>query len=386
MKKGWTTVALGDLMPKRGSIDPRRSPDEEFSLLSIPAFDSGAPERVLGCEVGSTKQVVEPGDVLLSKIVPHIRRAWIVPQGTRPCIGSSEWIVFCEPHAHPGYLRHLLISDRFHQSFMQTVAGVGGSLLRARPAHVAKIQVPLPPLEEQRRIAAILDKADDLLAKRRAALAHLDTLTQAIFIDMFGDPVANPRGWVVHDLGDVLSDLQYGPRFYDDSYSDHGVPIVRITDVDDAGELNYPAMPRMNLPADKVRKHRLRAGDILFARSGSVGKVAVIAAGDPECIAGAYFVVLRTSIEVDPMYLRGFLRSEPLRLLIAARSRQAAQPNFSGPAIRRLRVPVPPAELQRQFTSVIRRLRSMGGQFNSGLEEAMSLARGLQARAFRGEL
>ena len=194
-------VPLGELMAaKTGSVDPSKFQDEAFDLYSVPAFDRGAPEVADGSAIGSAKQVVEPQDVLLSKIVPHIRRAWVVGEGRgRRLIASGEKIVFRSPRAEPGYLRQVLRSDPFHVQFMQTVAGVGGSLLRARPAQVAQISIPLPPLPEQRRIAAILDQADALRAKRRQALAQLDSLTQSIFIEMFGDPASNPMGWP--DLG-----------------------------------------------------------------------------------------------------------------------------------------------------------------------------------------
>lgn len=204
-----SVVRLGQIMPPRlGSVDPSLFPDEEFELYSIPAFDVGAPELIPGSAIGSAKQVVRPGDVLLSRIVPHIRRAWVVgPERGRRIIASGEWIVFRGNGVEPSYLRHLLVGDAFHAEFMRTVSGVGGSLLRARPAYVAEIEVPLPPVEEQQRIAAILDQADALRAKRRAALAHLDTLAQSIFLDIFGDPATNPKGWPVRRLDQVTECL-----------------------------------------------------------------------------------------------------------------------------------------------------------------------------------
>ena len=117
---GMTAVAvpLGELMlSKKRSVDPRKFPSEQFELFSIPAFDVGAPETVCGSEVGSSKQVLERHDVLLSRIVPHIRRSWVVePSSERRKIGSSEWIVFRSDRFEPRYLRHVLTSDRFHQA------------------------------------------------------------------------------------------------------------------------------------------------------------------------------------------------------------------------------------------------------------------------------
>lgn len=201
------TVPLGSLMAtKSGSVDPSRFATETFDLYSIPAYDRGEPDVAVGSAIGSSKQTVAPGDVLLSRIVPHIRRAWVVGRGRgRRTIASGEWIVFRSDKIYPAYLRHVLVGDPFHAQFMNTVAGVGGSLVRARPTHVAKITIPLPPLPEQRRIAGILDQADILRVQRRAALAQLDSIIRPIFLDMFGDPILNPHQWPVAKLGTVGS-------------------------------------------------------------------------------------------------------------------------------------------------------------------------------------
>jgi type I restriction enzyme S subunit len=125
-------IAVGEIMlSKSGSVDPSNFPDEAFDLYSIPAYDAGQPEVVLGREIGSAKQVVQPGDTLLSRIVPHIRRAWVVGNNRgRRIIASGEWIVFRSDRFNPSYLSHLLIAEPFYARFMQTVSGVGGSLLK----------------------------------------------------------------------------------------------------------------------------------------------------------------------------------------------------------------------------------------------------------------
>jgi type I restriction enzyme, S subunit len=200
------------MVQKAGSIDPAKYPDEEFELYSIPAFDNKKPETLMGRDIGSVKQVVVPGDVLLSRIVPHIRRAWVVQQdrGHR-LIASGEWIIFRSAQFDPSYLRHFLVGDAFHQKFMQTVAGVGGSLLRARPAHVATIALPMPPLAAQCRIAAILDQSEAIVLKRETAVQKAGELLQCVILNLCGDPASNRKGWPVRTIGE-LCEVKGGKR------------------------------------------------------------------------------------------------------------------------------------------------------------------------------
>jgi len=156
------------------TVDPRTAPDEIFELWSIPAFDAGRPELLRGGEIGSQKKVVSPGDVLLSRIIPHIRRGWVVRENSdaRRQIASTEWIVFSSAEVVPGFLRQLLVSDFFHVSFMQTITGVGGSLSRANPGAVGEIKIPLPPLPVQKEIVAEIEGYQKVINGARAVLDH----------------------------------------------------------------------------------------------------------------------------------------------------------------------------------------------------------------------
>jgi type I restriction enzyme, S subunit len=275
---------------------------------------------------------------------------------------------------------------RRNRSLLESL-GNGATFKEISKKTTSAVPIGLPPIEEQRRIAAILDAADALRAKRRQALAKLDTLTQSIFIDMFGDPVTNPMGWQNPGVEGSLECLTYGHRFYDETYSQEGTRVVRITDLDEAGNLNFDSMPRMSLTDDDRLKYRVRPGDILFARSGAtVGKVALIRTGDPECIAGAYFVWMRFTDSVRPEYARAVLTSKPVRAMIARKSRQAAQQNFSGPAIKRLPMPSPPIALQDEFDAAVAGVRTQFEGLNQGMKRLDALFTSLQQRAFRGEL
>ena len=166
-------VPVGDFLREDvETVDPRNNPEEVFDLWSIPAHDNGRPEVVTGGQVGSHKKLVRPGDILLSKIVPHIQRSRVVFDSTNDnrIIASTEWIVFSSTLVNPLFLREVLTSEFFHRRFMETITGVGGSLARANPKAVSKIKIPFPPLGEQRKIAEILRTWDEAIETAEAEL------------------------------------------------------------------------------------------------------------------------------------------------------------------------------------------------------------------------
>lgn len=175
---GWTELRLGEIAARTSNVDPSKSPAEIFELYSVPSFSQQQPEVAQGTEIKSAKQSVQPCDVLLCKIVPHINRVWVVGDRTdKRQIASGEWIVFRDHGCDPHYLRYCLTERSFRGKFMQTVSGVGGSLMRARPSQVAEIEVPLAPLPEQRRIVA---KIDSLIGKSKRARDHLDHIPRLV--------------------------------------------------------------------------------------------------------------------------------------------------------------------------------------------------------------
>jgi hypothetical protein len=212
-------VPVGRFM-KEGvkTVDPRNSPGEVFELWSIPAFDAGKPELLRGVEIGSQKKLVAPGDVLLSRIIPHIRRGWVVQENGegRRQIASTEWIVFSSEEVVPGFLCKLLVSDFFHASFMQTITGVGGSLSRANPGAVGEIRIPLPPLAVQKEIVAEIEGYQKVINGARAVL---DNYRPHIPID--------PE-WPMVALGEVCT-FKNGLNF---TQGEDGIPI-RIVGVKD---------------------------------------------------------------------------------------------------------------------------------------------------------
>lgn len=336
------------------------------------------------------EQMLAEGDILVSSANSWnlVGKCSWIPRLEQPSsFGGFVSVLRAKPdRVEPRFLYRWFSWDRT-QALLRSFGQKTTNISNLNIERCLNLNLCLPPLPEQRRIAAILDQAEALRAKRREALAQLDELQRAIFMEMFGDPVTSPKGCVSSTLGDCVEEMQYGPRFYNEAYSEEGIRIVRITDLNTAGSLDFDAMPRMDVDAETQTKFVLSAGDIVFARTGAtVGKVALMREGDPPCIAGAYFIRMRFQKHIIPEYAYSVLQSSSVQSLIAGQSRQAAQQNFSGPGLRRLPMPIPALERQTQFAQRLEAIRNEKIKHLNGLGLVNDLFSSLQHRAFRGEL
>jgi type I restriction enzyme S subunit len=252
-----------------------------------------------------------------------------------------------------------------------------------------KILLPLPPLPDQRRIAAILDEADALRAKRRAALAQLDEMARAIFVGMFGDPATNPFGWPMQPLATLCTIAgQYGAGAASINADPNLPRYIRITDINENGSLNSEHVSPGGSP-DEWSDLFLRDGDLLFARSGAtVGKTYLYSNSDGPCVFAGYLIRFRPAPEhLLPTFLFRFTKTEAYFEWVASRQRVVAQPNINAKQYGRdLLVPVPPMHLQREFETRLATLRMLRAHCTAARQSEDILFSSLQHRAFRGEL
>lgn len=380
-------VTLGEVATiERSGVNPKEL-DPQTRYLGLEHIERGG--RIIGhatvgeAGLASTKFRFTTDHVLFGKLRPNLGK---VARADFDGVSSTDILpIRPGPRLDRDYLTQYLRQPSVVE--FAATRTTGANLPRLSPTALAAFEIPLPPINEQRRIAAILDQADAVRAKRRQILGHLDKLTQSTFNAMFGDPVANPMGWPDSQLDSVVNGMQYGPRFYNEAYTPDGIRIVRITDLDAAGRLDYSAMPRMDVTDADRKKHELAPGDIIFARTGAtVGKLALIGEEDPPSIAGAYFIRMRFSDRVMPEYAAQLLRSGSIQAIVFAGSHQSAQQNFSGPGLRALPFPVPPVELQRDFAVRIAAINAQRAVVERALGADDELFASLQSRAFRGEL
>lgn len=393
----WPTVPAAELMLKRGgSVNPANYPDETFELLSIPAFDRGEPEIVEGKAIGSSKSCVRPNDVLLSKIVPHIKRCWVVPaaRGTYRQIGSGEWIIFRSDKVYPPFLRHFLTSDVFHKQFMNTTAGVGGSLVRARPAEVGNIEIPLPPLPEQKRIAAILDKADTIRRKRQQAIQLADDFLRAVFLDMFGDPVTNPKGFNTRFLGDFYIDAKngtkcgpFGSALKRSDYTDSGIPIWGMDNITLSGE--FIDAPSQWVSEEKYRElesYSLCQGDVIISRAGTVGKMGVVRSVSQRSLISTNLIRVRFGSLLLPEYfvsLMTYCKGRVGRLKVGP---DGAFTHMNVGVLDKLEFPYPPIQLQEKYLDVRRKVIGVLKKEENSKKSLACTFDSLSQKAFSGQL
>lgn len=385
-------LKLGEFARKTETVNPKKFPDETFDLLSIPAFDRGEPEIASGNEIGSTKQLVIPGDVLIAKIVPHIQRVWVVPEAdSRRQIASGEWIVFRNPEADPSWLRQLLLSQTFHRKFMQTVAGVGGSLLRARPVDVFKIPITVPPIKDQRRIADILDKADALRAKRREAIAHLDSLSQSIFHEMFSGfaesttvPLEN---LAAAEKGSIRTG-PFGSQLLTSEFTDSGIAVLGI---DNTVDNRFSWKQRRFISTEKfekLKRYTVHPGDVVITIMGTLGRCAVIPDDIPAAINTKHLCCITLDREkAHPVFLHSYFLQHPVAVnYLRQTTKGSIMGGLNMGIIKSMPVIQPPLKLQTKFARRMAIIDSLRSQQQAQLAELDSLFMSLQDRAFKGDL
>jgi type I restriction enzyme S subunit len=244
----------------------------------------------------------------------------------------------------------------------------------------------LPPLAEQRRIAEVLDKAEALRAKRRAALAQLDSLTQSLFLDLFGDPGSATQKFPVQRLGEVALKITDGEH-QTPKRTTEGIKLlsarnirdgfIDTKDVDHVGQQEYERIRRRCDP---------QVGDILISCSGTIGRVAIVKLTEPLSLVRSVALVKPDRRIHEPEFMEHYLRTPAMKARMIRSAHSSSQANlFQGP-IRELDIFIPPLDLQREFARRVAAVEKLKTAQCAALTELDALFASLQHRAFRGEL
>jgi len=394
--KKMPNVSLDEVADLNPRLTEKLASSDEVSFVPMSAVsaetaDVTAEETRTYAEVAKGYTSFLTGDVLVAKITPCFENGKIAQAHLtkRVGFGSTEFHVV-RPHAQKldgRYTHHFLRLGSVRLAGERRMTGSGGQR-RVPENYLAKLEIPLPPLAEQRRIAEVLDRAEALRAKRRAALAQLDSLTQSLFLDLFGDPAANPKSFPEKPLDSLVRDddtINYGVVQPGDDL-DEGVPLVRVGDLIE-GKVRHSDLKRIAPSIEAAYKRsRLRGDEILVSCVGSIG-VVVLA---DESVKG--FNIARAVARIplaeatNRIFMAAYLSTDFVQRYFTNELRTVSQPTLNIKQISETIVVLPPIILQREFARRVTAVEKLKTSHRASLAELDSLFASLQHRAFRGEL
>ena len=330
--------------------------DEGVNFLKIECFDEngGFIESKVAhiseeCHKKMKRSQLKNGDILFS-IAGAIGRVAIVTEEMLPAnINQALAIIrISDEQVYLPYIKLILTSPIVIEQFERKKQGVAQLNLSLKD--INEISIPLPSKDKQIELAELFDKVVGVISKRNKELSALDDLIKARFVEMFGDPVKNPKGWEVVTIGDIVTEVRYGtskPAVEGGKY-----PYLRMNNLTADGHLDLNDLKYIDIPDDEIEKCVVRKGDVLFNRTNSielVGKTVVFDLQEDMIIAG-YIIRVRLNKRLLPEILSQYMNLEALKDILRSMAKGAVnQANINAQELQSIKVYIPDMELQKQF-------------------------------------
>lgn len=392
--KAWPTKPLGELAQITAG-EPAPQHPEEFSDDGIPFVRM----RDVG-RFGQTTCLLETKDRLAPSTSKRFKRfpagAILVPKngasirlnhrailGTEAHVVSHLAVIMPKPELDTRYTYYWLcgmdLSSVAHQADLPSM----------KTSDLAKLQVPVPPLTEQRRIVQLLDEADELRNLRNQADHRTAQLIPALFNEMFGDPAVNLKGWPTMYAGELMESCDYGTSQKAND-TGRGIPMLRMGNVTTIGQLDLSNLKTVELEGKELVRQKLEPGDVLFNRTNSrelVGKTGMWE-GRCEAVAASYFIRVRFRSDIEhPLHFTTFMNTPYMKGRLADIARGAVgQANINSQELKSIAVPVPPLTLQKHFAKRVGEIRVMQSEQAASRRTLDDLFQSMLQRAFSGEL
>lgn len=330
----------------------------------------------------------EKNDILLAKITPCFEngKAALCDSLRREFgFASTEFHVLrAKKTVHPRYLFYAIWNLRFRYFASANMTGSAGQK-RVPVSIFDRYKIPLPPLPEQRRIAAILDKADAIRRKRRETIRLTENFLRSVFLDMFGDPVVNPKGWPMGTIHDLAESTQYGTS--KKATTSGAFPYVRMGNITYEGGWDFSDMKFIDLTGGEESRYLVHRGEVLFNRTNSrdlVGKTAMFRESKPMAYAG-YLVKLIPNALGDGEYIAAAMNSASIKTYLRAKCKNIiGMANINAREFGAIPLPLPPVDLQRRFAEMVSRTLAARQRLEYAAAETETLFAALTQQAFSG--
>ncbi len=393
MKAEWKRLALGEVIEiASGQVDPRETPYCDMIHVGGDNIESHTGKlhnlRTAGEQsLISGKYLFDEHDVLYSKIRPALNKV-VAPDFKGVCSADIYPLRPSNGKVCKEFLVHLLRSN----DFLAYTAACSSrtNIPKINRDGLFAYQALLPPIHEQRRIAAILDKADAIRRKREGGIRLTKELLRSTFLEMFGDPVRNERSWPivkVREAGDVQLGRQRAPQYQSGK---HTRPYVRVANVFE-DRIDLSDLLSMDFNASDVANFKLHHGDILLNEGQStelVGRPAMWRDEIPGCCFQNTLVRFRSNLKrtVPEFALEVFLYYLRKGQFARISSKTSSVAHLGAGRFAEMPFPLPPLEMQQEFAARRQKVHGLLGRRQRQYRETADLFKSLVQRAFRGEL
>jgi type I restriction enzyme S subunit len=387
-------MPMRELVEKTRQCDPRELGRDAFVYIDISSVDRltkriVAAQRIRSADAPSrARKQVHACDVILSTVRPNLNAVALVPRALDREIASSGFAVFRAKVTalDPSYLFYFLQTDAL-VSRLTRIAN-SASYPAVTDDDVLDVPIPVPDVAEQKRISAVLERADRLRRLRRYGLELSENFLSVAYLRLFGDPIENPKKIPIVELGKYIDFLTSGSRGWAQHYVESGTRFIRSLDV----QMNH--IPNDNAvfvdppEGTEAERTRVRAGDVLLTVTGSrIGRVAAV----PQSLEGAYVsqhvAIIRLKPGLLPKFLSMFLSLETGGQLEIQRFQYGqTKPGLALNQIREFRIQIPTLEQQREFTVLADRYQKFRAEQFESLRQADHLFQTLLQRAFTSGL
>ncbi len=388
----WPLVKIGDFCITGSGGTPSRS-IAEYYQGDIPWIKSGDLRENIVTQAtefisteaikSSSAKMVAKGSILLAMYGATVGRMALlgIDAATNQAVCN---ITPDSDRAFTKYVYYALLSKV--PEFLKNA--VGGAQPNISQGIIRDTLIPLPPLEEQKRIAAILDKADAIRRKRQQAIKLADDFLRSVFLEMFGDPVTNSKGFPVGTIRDLVESASYGSSAKaSDVAGDY--PMLRMGNITYEGAIDMSDLKYIDLDEKDKSKYLVAKGDLLFNRTNSkelVGKTAVYDRDEPAAIAG-YLIRVRANQKGNNYYISGYLNSTHGKTTLQNMCKSiVGMANINAQELQEISILIPPIELQRKYEDVVLSIKEKLKAYEASLKYVSNLFGSLSQRAFQGKL
>lgn len=393
----WQTVTLADVAQVFNGKTPSKieQREEGHPVLKIKnvselgqfrgSFDSFVENSLAKKYV---QKQVKSGDILILNAAHNAEYVGSKTYRAEPItfgsLATGEWLIIRpSEELSPSYAYHWITYPTTRRRIRELVNGI-----HLYPKVVARLKIPAPPLSEQRRIAAILDQADALRAKRREALAQLDKLSQSIFIEMFGEPLTNPKNWTSKSL-DKICQVGSSKRVFVEELVEVGIPFYRGTEIGQLGD-NQAVEPSLFISREHFERLKSETGapqkgDLLLPSICPDGRIYLVKGDKPFYFKDGRVLWIKATPLLNSVFLKQYLK----QLFISNYPKIASGTTFAELkifALKKLNILLPPLDLQNRFGNAVELIEAQRAKFLLQQSELDSLFFSLQHRAFQGEL